>query len=355
MPRAYLKSIRGATTVEKNNRTEILEATKELIGQVMMSNQIEPDQIISITFTCTKDLDQVYPAAAARELGIVEAALMCMAELYVEGSLPMCIRLKMDVETDTLQRELKHIYLKNAKSLRPDITAAQAKTKNFQIAIDGPSGVGKSTVAKLCAKKLGFSYVDTGAMYRAFAYYCMAKGINTDTEGEVLKVVDTVPIEVKFIEGVQTIYVEGISVSDELRTQEVVFITAKIAAISDVRKRLVAMQRELAKGTSVVMDGRDIGTVVLRDSPLKIYLDASAKVRAYRRVLELESLGQHPDYDTVLKEVKARDHKDMNRDLDPLKKADDAVEIMCDNMSADEVCAVICALAKKRMRCINGV
>ena len=346
-----LKSIRGATTVENNNKTEILEATKELISQVMVSNLVDIDQIISITFTCTKDLDQVYPAAAARELGIVDAALMCMAELYVEGSMSMCIRLKMDIETNMRQSELKHIYLRNAKSLRPDITTVtQAEAKHFQIAIDGPSGVGKSTVAKLCADKLGFSYVDTGAMYRAFAYYCMAKGIDTDNEAEILKIVDTVPIDVRFVDGAQTIYIDGKVVSDELRSQEVVFITAKTAAISAVRKKLVAMQRELAKNASVIMDGRDIGTVVLKDSPLKIYLDASAEVRTQRRVLELEKLGHSPDFDTVLKEVKDRDYKDMNRDLDPLKKADDAVEIMCDNMDANEVCSVICALAKERMR-----
>jgi len=351
-----LKSIRGATTVENNNKTEILEATKELIRQVLSLNQLDPDQIISITFTCTKDLDQVYPAVAARELGIVDAALMCMTELYVVGSLPMCIRIKMDIETNMQQRELKHIYLKNAKSLRPDITAStRTATKTFQIAIDGPSGVGKSTVAKLCAEKLGFFYVDTGAMYRALAYYCMAKGIDTDNETEVLKIVDTAPIEVKFIDCVQTIYVEGKPISNELRTQEVVFVTAKIAVINAVRKKLVAMQRELAKNASVIMDGRDIGTVVLKDSPLKIYLDASAEIRTKRRVLELERLGHSPDYGIVLKEVQDRDYKDMNRDLDPLKKAEDAVKIMCDNMDADEVCAVICALAKERMKHVNNI
>jgi len=346
-----LKSIRGATTVERNDKTEILEATKELINHIITANSLDISQIINIIFTCTRDLDQVYPAAAARELGIVDAALMCVSELHVEGSLPMCIRVMIGAQTDTPQAELKQIYLKNAKALRPDIVLAdEAELKPFQIAIDGPSGVGKSTVAKMCAKALGFSYIDTGAMYRAFAYYCMTRGVDVTDETEVLKIVDILPIEVKFIDGVQMIYLEGQPVTNELRTQEVVYVTSQIAQIPTVRKKLVSMQRRLAENSNVIMDGRDIGTVVLKDSPLKIYLDASAETRTKRRVLELERLGHSADYRTVLEEVKGRDHRDMNRTEDPLIKSDDAIEIICDNMDADEVCAVICAIARKRMK-----
>ena len=345
-----LRSIRGATTVEINDKAEILQAAKELINHILTANQLDIHQIINMTFTCTRDLDQVYPAAAARELGIVNAALMCVSELHVEGSLPMCIRVMITAETDVSQTAVKHIYLRNAKSLRPDITDT-VKHEYFQIAIDGPSGVGKSTVARLCADKLGFSYIDTGAMYRAFAYYCMQKGIDLTDESEIDKIVKTIPIEVKFINnGVQTIYLDSSPVSDELRTQEVAAGTFKIAAVASVREKLVSMQRELVRSANVIMDGRDIGTVVLKDSPLKIYLDASVEVRAARRISELESLGHSSDYESVLAAVKDRDYEDMNRAQDPLRKADDAIEIICDNMSADEVCAVICALARKRIR-----
>ena len=346
-----LRSIRGATTVENNDKTEILEATKELIERILISNSLEASQIISIIFTATRDLDQVYPAAAARELGITDAALMCVSELYVEGSLPMCIRLMVTAHIDIPQSRVKHTYLKNAKSLRPDIVAAEAAGhKYFQIAIDGPSGVGKSTAAKLCARELGFSYIDTGAMYRAFAYYCMKFGIDMADEARVALTADKIPMDVKFIGGVQTIFLDGqVIAAEELRSQEVVYGASKISQVSAVRKKLVNMQRELAGSSDVVMDGRDVGTVVLKDSPLKIYLDAAPQIRAKRRVAELERLGRSADYDVILREVIDRDERDMNRSEAPLKKADDAVEIICDNMNAEEVCAVICAIARKRI------
>ena len=347
-----LRSIRGATTVSNNNEAEILEATTELINHIIKSNSLDISRIVNIIFTCTKDLDKVYPAVAARKLGIVHAALICTQEMYVEGSLPMCIRLMINVETDISQALVKHIYLREAVSLRPDITEVDAGS--FSIAIDGPSGVGKSTVAKLCAKELGFSYIDTGAMYRAFAYYCMENGIDTANHSQVDKIADVAPIEVKFADGRQKVYSDGEDVTEKIRTQAVADNTSKISVVASVRKRLVTMQRELAKSQNVVMDGRDIGTVVLNDSPLKIYLDASAEIRAKRRMNELEALGQQADYQMILKEVTDRDYRDMNRETDPLKKAEDAVLILCDNMSAAEVCAAICAIAGKRMTLKRG-
>jgi len=344
------RSIRGATTVDNNDKAEILTATKELISHVLTANCLDISQITNMIFTCTKDLDSVYPAAAARELGITHAALMCFSELHVEGSLPMCIRLMINAEMDATQDAVKHIYLRNAKSLRPDlVNDKDTERKFFQIAIDGPSGVGKSTVAKLCAKELGFAYIDTGAMYRAFAYYCMEEGIDVDDAALVNKAVNDAPIEIKFIRGEQMVYSKGQLITEEIRAQAVAYATSKISAIHSVRERLVAMQQDIAKGHNVIMDGRDIGTVVLKDSPLKIYLDASAEVRAKRRVLELEKLGHKTDYQTILNEVTDRDYRDTTRAEGPLKKADDAIEIICDNMTAAEVCAVICALARKRL------
>ncbi|MCL2564741.1 MAG: (d)CMP kinase [Defluviitaleaceae bacterium] len=347
-----LRSIRGATTVSNNDASKILEATGELINHIIRENALDISQITSIIFTCTKDLDKAYPAVSARKLGIIHAALICAQEMYVEGSLAMCIRLTISAEMDISQEEVKHIYLRGAKGLRPDITGASGS--DFSVAIDGPSGVGKSTVAKHCAKELGFLYIDTGAIYRTFAYYCMESGIDITDQSQVDKIADTASIEVKFVNDRQIVYCKGIDVTGKIRSQLVADNTSKISTIASVRKRLVAMQQEFAKSQNVVMDGRDIGTVVLKDSPLKIYLDASAKIRAKRRSDELESMGQKADYQMILKEVIDRDHRDMNREIDPLKKAEDAVLIICDNLSASEVSAAICAIARKRMTLKRG-
>ena len=346
-----MRSIRGATTVEINGKNEILKATEEMLRVIMEENSLNIDDIISVIFTCTRDLDQVYPAVAARALGLTEAALMCFQELYVEGSMPMCIRATVNAEVNTPQGSVKHIYLNRAKALRPDITgsAVNVDKKYFSIALDGPSGAGKSTVAKICAERLGFSYIDTGAMYRAFAYFCLKNGVDTGDTEAVENAVHSVDVEVRFINNVQLVFSGGVDVSKAIRTQEIAEHSSKISAVAAVRKWLVAMQRELAKGNNVIMDGRDIGTVVLADSPLKIYLDASSEIRARRRVNELKSLGKPADFDTVHKEVVDRDYRDMNRENDPLKKADDAVVITSDNMNASEVCAVICELARHRM------
>ena len=345
-----MRSIRGATTVENNEKNEILKATEEMLTEIIEENAININNIISVIFTCTADLDQVYPAVAARALGLTQAALMCFQELYVEGSMNMCIRASVNAEIEMPQSEVRHIYLNRAKTLRPDITEAGNAEKNFfSIALDGPSGAGKSTVAKICAERLGFAYIDTGAMYRAFAYFCLENGVDTEDELIIEKAVQTVDIEVRFVDGKQKVYSGGIDVTQAIRTQEIAENASRVSSVAAVRKWLVDMQRELAKGNNVIMDGRDIGTVVLADSPLKIYLDAGSEIRARRRTNELISLGKPADFETVHKEVVDRDYRDMNRESAPLKKADDAVVIISDNMSADEVCQVILALARKRM------
>ena len=343
-----MRSIRGATTTEVNEKNEILRATEEMLTAIIEENNLNINDIISVIFTCTKDLDQVYPAVAARALGLTQAALMCFGELYVEGSMNMCIRATINCEINTPQSEVKHIYLNRAKALRPDLTNNQKKY--FSIALDGPSGAGKSTVAKICAEKLGFSYIDTGAMYRAFAYFCLANNVDTLDAAAIEKCAQIADVEVKFIDGVQHVYSGGVDVSQAIRSQEIAEHSSRVSAVAAVRKWLVAMQQELAKGNNVIMDGRDIGTVVLMDSPLKIYLDASSEIRAKRRVNELRALGKPADFETVHKEVMDRDYRDMNRESDPLKKAEDAVVITSDNMNAEEVCRVICSLAASRMK-----
>jgi len=324
------KSARGATTTLKNTKEEILQETKALLLEMIEANDIKIDDIISVFFTMTKDLTKVYPAVAAREIGITSASLMCYSELFVEDSLPMCIRIMINFETEMKQSDVRHIYLKEAKKLRPDLITKA-------IAIDGPSGAGKSTIAKKLAETLGFMYVDTGAMYRAVAFYCIENGIDTLDEASVIKHLDDIAIDLKIIDGTQNVFLNGQNVSDKIRTQKVSKHTSQVAAIREVRARLVKLQRVIAKNNNVVVDGRDIGTVVLPDADLKIFLTASIEARTLRRMKDLERLGNTPDFELLKKEIAARDERDENREVDPLRQADDAILLDSSNMTAEEV------------------
>lgn len=197
--------------------------------------------------------------------------------------------------------------------------------KKIKIAIDGPSGAGKSTISKTLAKKLGFVYVDTGAMYRAVALYAIRNGIDTkNTDRKLEKVLDEIDIDIAYKDGVQHIYLCGEDVSEQIRIHEVSMGASNVATVTAVRLKLVEMQRKLAEKTSVIMDGRDIGTYVLPDAEVKIYLTASVEKRAERRRLELEQKGQDVDFETVLEDMKARDLNDSTREFAPLRKAEDA-------------------------------
>jgi len=183
-----MTAIRGAITVDDNNRGEILASAKTLLMELIKSNALQIRSIISIIFTATRDLDQAYPAAAARELGITEAGLMCVQEMYVEGSLPKCLRVMILADTDAPQNAARHIYLREAVRLRPEYS------RFFAVAIDGPAGVGKGTLAKRLAEALNFTYVDTGAMYRAAAYHCMNAGVSPDDVNRVETVLSDMDI-----------------------------------------------------------------------------------------------------------------------------------------------------------------
>ena len=208
----------------------------------------------------------------------------------------------------------------------------------YAVAIDGPSGSGKSTAAKMLAERLNITYVDTGAMYRAVGLYCLNNGISTTDENAVKSALDKINITFKITDGVRRIILNGSDVTDTIRTQQAGMAASNVAAIGAVREKLVDMQRDIAKEMSVVMDGRDIGTVVLKDAAVKLYIDASVEERTKRRMGELRAKGIESDFDTVKKEIEERDYNDTHRKLNPLRKADDAVEIITDGMSAEEVC-----------------
>lgn len=207
----------------------------------------------------------------------------------------------------------------------------------INIAIDGPAGAGKSTIAKLIAKEKGFIYLDTGAMYRALAVYALKNGVDPLDEKAVDKLIVGVNMDIKYIDGVQHIIVCGEDVTSKIRENHVSKAASDISAHPSVRIKLVELQREFAKNHDVVLDGRDIGTFVLPDTPYKFYLTASEEVRAMRRVKDLAERGQTVEFNTVLEEIKQRDYNDSHRQFAPLRQADDAVFIDSSDMSIDEV------------------
>lgn len=213
------------------------------------------------------------------------------------------------------------------------------------IAIDGPAGAGKSSIAKLVAKEMGIFYVDTGAMYRAMALACLDAGIDTDDEAAVSEKIGQVSIEIRYEGGTQLVILDGSDVSKIIREERVGKGASAIARYTAVRERLVALQRELAAKQDVIMDGRDIGTVVLPDASLKIFLTASSRVRAQRRCLELQEKGETCDLDEIEADIIARDEQDMNRAVSPLKQAEDAILVDTSDMTIEEVVARIRSLA----------
>ena len=217
------------------------------------------------------------------------------------------------------------------------------------IAIDGPAGAGKSTIAKLVAKELGFIYVDTGAMYRAMALYLIRQGIDRNDTGQIEKACEDADISISYENGKQVVLLFGENVNDFLRTEEVGNMASMSSVNPKVRQKLVDLQQKLALRKDVVMDGRDIGTVVLPDSKCKIYLTASSHVRAKRRYDELVGKGENPDISKIEEDIIERDHRDMTREHSPLKQAEDAVLIDSSDMSVEEVRDAILFEAKKRL------
>ena len=207
----------------------------------------------------------------------------------------------------------------------------------MNIAIDGPAGAGKSSIAKLVAKKRGIVYVDTGAMFRTFGLACIRNDVDLDDEDQVAECTSKVDIGIEYQDGVQHIFLDGEDVSEEIRKEEVGKAASAVARYTAVRERLLDIQRDLAKKQSVIMDGRDIGTVVLPDAEVKIFLTASVDVRAMRRYKELTEKGVSCDLEEIKKDIADRDEQDRNRPIAPLKKADDAVLVDTSDMSIDQV------------------
>lgn len=216
------------------------------------------------------------------------------------------------------------------------------------IAIDGPAGAGKSTIAKKIAAQLGYIYVDTGAMYRAMALYILQKGIDPTDEEAISACCPDITVSIAYENGEQIVLLNGENVNGRIRTEEVSMMASNTSKYQAVREKLLHLQRDLAATKDVIMDGRDIGTCVLPNADTKIYLTASSKERARRRYLEQKERGIDCDIDLIEKDIIARDEQDMNREIAPLKQAEDAVVVDSSNMDIDQVVAEIIKIATEK-------
>lgn len=221
--------------------------------------------------------------------------------------------------------------------------------KKISIAIDGPAGAGKSTIAKRLAAELGYHYVDTGAIYRTVAYFMDLLGISPKDVDGVERYIDELTVQIEYDEeGKQHMIMNGMDVTDDIRTQDIAQKASLVSAHAVVREVLLDMQRDMAKTYDVIMDGRDIGTVVLPKATVKIFLTASPEVRAQRRCDELIAKGQKAKYDTILKEIRQRDYQDTHREIAPLKLARDSIKVDTSGMDIDQVVAQIRTIVREK-------
>lgn len=216
----------------------------------------------------------------------------------------------------------------------------------YNIAIDGPAGAGKSTVAKRVAKELGYIYVDTGALYRALAVFFLKQGLKPEDREEIAEVCKRAKVSIEYEKGIQQVYLNEENVTGMLRTEEVGNMASVSSAIKEVREQLLELQRELARTKDVVMDGRDIGTNILPNADVKVYLTASVETRAKRRYDELQEKGIVCDFHEIAHDIEERDKRDMNREIAPLMQAEDAVLVDSSDMTIDEVVNTIKTLCK---------
>lgn len=326
--------IRGATTIVQDNKTEISASVKELLDEVFAVNVLQKEEVKCFIFSLTTDIHSYHPAKAARESGYDFAPLFAAIEPEIDGGLKLCIRLMLLTELAD-NRAAKHIYQKGAKTLRKDIS------EKLNIALDGPAGSGKSTVAKVLAKDYNILYLDTGAMYRACGLKALRLGIDTKDGAAVAKILPSLDVKVEYKDGKQHTLLDGEDVSSAIRENAVSMAASNVSAHPAVRIKMVEMQREIAGSMSCVLDGRDIGSTVLPNAKFKFFVTADSAVRAERRYKELQARGENVDFEKLHEEIKARDKQDSEREFSPLKCADDAIVIDTSAMDIDEVVATI--------------
>lgn len=329
-----MKIIRGATTIAKDCVEEIKAAVSEMLEAIFTKNALSKEEVSGFLFSLTTDIHSYHPAKAARECGYDFAPLFACIEPEITGQLPLCIRVMVFTERQAGQA-VQHIYLRGAKVLRKDISEI------FNIALDGPAGSGKSTVAKALAKDYNILYLDTGAMYRACGLKALRLGISPQDAEAVEKILPTLDVKVEYVDGSQRTVLDGEDVSLAIRENAVSMAASHISAHAAVRVKMVELQRQIAAQMSCVLDGRDIGTVVLPKAKYKFFITADSKVRAQRRYDELISRGQTVDFEKLHAEILQRDKQDSERKTAPLKAADDAVIVDTSSLTIEQVVAKI--------------
>lgn len=334
--------IRGATTIAFDCKEEVSLAVKELLSELFTVNALKKTEVKGFLFSLTSDIHSYHPAKAARECGYEFAPLFAAVEPDIDGGLPLCIRVMVFTDLD-IDRSVRHIYQKGAKVLRKDISEI------LNIALDGPAGSGKSTVAKILAKDYNILYLDTGAMYRACGLKALRMGVNPKDGAAIEKILPLINVNVEYKDGRQCTLLDGEDVSLAIRENDVSMAASDISAHPCIRVKMVEMQREIAKGMSCVLDGRDIGSKVLPDAKFKFFITADSKVRAMRRFNELKQKDKPVDFETLHQEIITRDKQDSEREFSPLVCAEDAVVIDTSNMDVTEVVATIKAVIQSKI------
>ncbi len=324
--------IRGATTIAMDNKEEISLAVKEMLDEIFLVNTLKKEEVKGFLFSLTSDIHSYHPAKAARECGYDFAPLFAAIEPDIQGGLKLCIRLMLFAE---MEGAVRHVYQKGAKILRKDISEI------MNIALDGPAGSGKSTIAKAIAKDYNILYLDTGAMYRACGLKALRLGIDPKDELAIEKMLPLLQLKVEYKDGKQHTILDGEDVSLAIRENAVSMAASDVSAHSCVRIKMVDMQREIARGMSCVLDGRDIGSFVLPNAKYKFYITADSEVRAKRRFDELSARGEQVDFDKLHQEILLRDKQDSEREFAPLICAKDAVIVDTSFMTIEEVIATI--------------
>lgn len=338
-----MRIIRGATTIACDTKEEICSSVSSLLDELFSCNGLQKDEIRGFVFSLTTDIHSYHPAKAARECGYDFAPLFACIEPEINGQLPLCIRVMVLAELVDDGKRIQHIYQKGAKVLRKDISEV------YNIALDGPAGSGKSTIAKAIAKDYNILYLDTGAMYRACGLKALRLGISPQDEAAVTAMLPSLKLEVRYVDGAQRTILDGEDVSSAIRENSVSMAASHVSAHPSVRIKMVEMQREIAKQMSCVLDGRDIGTVVLPNAKFKFFITADSKVRAQRRYDELFARGQKVDFDALHAEIVLRDKQDSERATAPLKPADDAIIVDTSNLSIDEVVQTIKSMIQEKI------
>lgn len=338
-----MRLIRGATTIECDCREDVTIAISKMMDEIFERNSLSKDEVRGFLFSTTTDIHSYHPAKAARECGYDFAPLFACTEPEIDGQLPFCIRVMVFAELHTDRSNIYHVYQKGAKVLRSDISEI------FNVALDGPAGSGKSTVAKMIAKDYNILYLDTGAMYRACGLKALRMGISPKDCASVEKIIDELNVTVEYVDGSQRTMLDGEDVSLAIRENSVSMAASDISAHPCVRVKMVELQRAIAKKMSCVLDGRDIGTVVLPNAKYKFFITADSKVRAQRRYDELIARGQSVDFDKLHAEIVLRDKQDSERATAPLKAADDAVLVDTSSMSIAQVVSYIKSVIQSKI------